>query len=159
MKILLTNAIVFFLGMSSSIVVATEKKITETPILAESGFSDPNMAGNLLQTMFGLIVVIAVIGGAAWAFKRFGHFQTGLHGQMKVVGGLSLGGRERIVLLQVGEQQLVVGVTPSRIQTLHVLKEALSMDEKPEAATGFSMKLQAAMTNRFKQDKSGREEQ
>jgi len=158
MKILLTNAIVFFLGMSSSIVVAAEKKITETPILAESGFSDPNMAGNLLQTMLGLIVVIAVIGGAAWAFKRFGHFQTGLHGQMKVVGGLSLGGRERIVLLQVGEQQLVVGVTPSRIQTLHVLDEALSMDEKPEPATGFSMKLQAAMTNRFKQNQPGREE-
>ena len=157
-KTLLINTIIICLGISSNIVAAAEKKITEATVLADSSFSDPNMAGNLLQTTLGLLVVIAVIAGAAWAFKRFGHFQAGIHGQIKVVGGISLGARERVVLLQVGEQQIVIGVTPSRIQTLHVLDEALPIDENAGPATGFSMKLQTAMANRFKQGQSGREE-
>ena len=90
-------------------------------MLAGSGLADPNMTSSLIQTTLGLLVVLAIIGGAAWGFKRFGNFQTGVQGKLKVVGGISLSTRERVVLLQVGDKQLVVGVTPGHIQTLHVL--------------------------------------
>ncbi len=142
------NITVFLLSLFSSIVVAIEKKSIETNVLSEPNYSDPNMAGNLIQTTLGLFVVLALIGVAAWAFKRFGHFQTGVHGKMKIIGGLSLGSRERVVLLQIGEKQLVVGVTSSHIQTLHVLDEALPDEDTSEKGTGFSAKLQAAITNR-----------
>lgn len=42
-----------------------ESKLAETKVLSGAGLSDPNVAGSLLQTTLGLLVVLAVIGGAA----------------------------------------------------------------------------------------------
>ncbi|NOX91791.1 MAG: flagellar biosynthetic protein FliO [Gammaproteobacteria bacterium] len=106
------------------------------------------MAGNLAQTTLGLLVVLLVIGAAAWAFKRFGNVHVGAQGRMKIIGGISLGTRERAVLLQVGEQQLVIGVSPGRVQTLHVLDKPVLVEDKPENSTNFSSRLQAAILNR-----------
>ena len=53
-------------------------------------------------------------------------------GGLRILGGLSMGARERVVLLQVGDTQLLVGVAPGRVQTLHVLEQPL-----PAAASGL----------------------
>lgn len=136
----------------SNVVLAVESTIAKTldtkGSVAGSGLSDPNMAGSLIQTTLGLLVVLAVIGGAAWAFKRFSGFQAGAQGKLKVVGGISLSARERVVLLQVGNQQLVVGVAPGQIQTLHVLNEPLP-DDTVEEPSSFSDKLQSALARRI----------
>jgi len=116
--------------------------------LPGSGLSDSNMAGNLAQTTLGLLVVLLVIGAAAWAFKRFGNVHVGAQGRMKIIGGISLGTRERAVLLQVGDQQLLIGVSPGRVQTLHVLDKPVLIEEKPGNATSFSSRLQSAILNR-----------
>lgn len=112
-----------------------------------AGTGESDIAGNLIQTTLGLIVILAMIAGAAWLAKRFGNFKVGAQGRMKIVGGLSVGTRERVVLLQVGEQQLLVGVAPGRIQTLHVLDEALPVEsthvDNPKNA--FAEKLNAAL--------------
>lgn len=139
------------LFLMSDLVLAAEPdstKMGESKILAGGGLSDPNMAGSLIQTTLGLLVVLVVIGGVAWAFKRFGHFQTGMQGKMKVVGGVSLGARERVVLLQVGDQQLVLGVAPGHIQTLHVLEKPLPTDSESTGTTSFSNRLQSAIASR-----------
>ncbi len=123
--------------------------ISETEkALPGSGLSDSNMAGNLAQTTLGLLVVLLVIGAAAWAFKRFGNVHVGAQGRMKIIGGISLGTRERAVLLQVGDQQLVIGVSPGRVQTLHVLDKPVLVEEKPANTTSFSSRLQSAILNR-----------
>lgn len=147
------------LTQASSFVHALESvtgKIAEPKSIAVGGLSDPNMASSLIQTTLGLLVVLAVIGGAAWAFKRFGNFQTGVQGKLKIVGGISLGTRERVVLLQVGEQQLVVGVAPGQIQTLHVLDEPLPTDAAEEAPS-FSMRLQSAMAKHVAKKSAGKD--
>jgi flagellar protein FliO/FliZ len=115
---------------------------------AGSGMSDPNMAGNLVQTTLGLLVVLLLIGAAAWAFKRFGNIHVGAQGRMKIIGGISLGARERAVLLQVGEQQIVLGVSPGRVQTLHVLDKPVQVEEKPADPMSFSSRLQSAILSR-----------
>lgn len=149
----LTRKIIFisFLQASGFVhaVESSADKLASSKVLSGTGLSDPNMAGSLIQTSLGLLVVLAVIGGAAWAFKRFGSFQTGMQGRMKVVGGVSLGARERVVLLQVGDQQLVVGVAPGQIQTLHVLDEPLSTNEDAAEPMSFSARLQSVMANRI----------
>jgi flagellar protein FliO/FliZ len=130
---------------ASGFVHAVESDVAKSKTLSGGGLSDPNMAGSLIETTLGLLVVLAVIGGVAWAFKRFGHFQTGVQGKLKIVGGVSLGARERVVLLQVGDQQLVVGVAPGQIQTLHVLNEPLPEGNDSGDAPTFSSRLQSAM--------------
>ena len=131
--------------------VAAEKISAEAhtgKALAGTGLSDPNMAGNLIQTTLGLLLVLVIIGVAAWAFKRFGNLQVGAQGRMKIIGGVSLGTRERAVLLQVGDQQLVIGVAPGRVQLLHALNSPVPVEEKSADTMNFSSRLQAAILNR-----------
>jgi len=146
----------FIFAAESAVVSSAEKlekskELTKglTKELTEGSFSDPSIAGNLIQTTLGLLVVLGVIAVAAWAFKRFGHFQSGMQGKLKVVGGISLGSRERVVLLQVGDKQLVVGVAPGKIQTLHVLDEPLLVENEKPKAVSFSERLQSAVTSRM----------
>jgi flagellar protein FliO/FliZ len=70
--------------------------------------------------------------------------------KMKVVAGLSLGGREKIVLVQVGEKQLLLGVSPGKIDNLLVLEgDDCIYQEKnngmSEAENDFSHKLKQIM--------------
>ncbi len=149
--VVLVSTISFSLDVNAVDKTTAESIVTNSSkakTLAGNGLSDPNMAGNLVQTTLGLLVVLLLIGAAAWAFKRFGNIHVGAQGRMKIIGGISLGARERAVLLQVGEQQLVVGVSPGRVQTLHVLDKPVLVDEKPADTMSFSTRLQAAVMNR-----------
>ena len=78
----------------------------------------PSAAGSLVQTMLSLGFVIALLVGLAWLLKRFGpkHITGGT--TVKLVGALSVGARERILVVEVGEQWIVVGASPGRMNAL-----------------------------------------
>lgn len=106
---------------------------------------EPLAMGSLVRLTFGLLAVLAAIIVAAWLMKRVGRFQSGVGGAMKVIGGLSMSARERVVLIQVGETQLLLGVAPGRVQTLHVLQERIA-SQSPDVESGrFAEKLRAAL--------------
>ncbi|OGT19970.1 MAG: flagellar biosynthetic protein FliO [Gammaproteobacteria bacterium RBG_16_57_12] len=84
-------------------------------------------AGNLSYTgmitmTLGLVVVLGMIFGVAWLFRRLGQHHGVASGSLKALAGLPLGARERLVLIQVGDKQILLGVTPNTVQTLHVLE-------------------------------------
>jgi len=79
---------------------------------------------NMLNMFMGLAVVIALILGLAWVLKKYGKVTGSNVVDMKVLGGLSLGTREKAILIEVDNTRLLVGVTPGHIQTLHVLGES-----------------------------------
>ncbi|XLZ70189.1 flagellar biosynthetic protein FliO [Massilia sp. SR12] len=81
----------------------------------------PSAAGSLLQTILSLGFVIALLVGLAWLLKRFGpkHITGGT--TVKLVGALSVGARERILVVEVGEQWIVVGASPGRMNALATL--------------------------------------
>ncbi|MBD3669923.1 MAG: flagellar biosynthetic protein FliO, partial [Gammaproteobacteria bacterium] len=90
--------------------------------------------------------VVLLIVFMAWMLKRINGFSTSMSGELKVIAGLNLGQREKIVLLKVGDKQLLVGVTPHTISTLHVLDESIQVSESD--TTGyqlFATKLKNAM--------------
>jgi flagellar biosynthetic protein FliO len=74
--------------------------------------------GSLLQTLFALILVLAVLGALAWFLKRYGPKVGGGNANLRVVGSLNLGGRERIMVVEVGNEWIVVGASPGRINAL-----------------------------------------
>jgi flagellar protein FliO/FliZ len=80
---------------------------------------DP-LGGGLTQLILGLVLILALIAGAAWLLRRFLPLRGG-DGAIKILGGLALGARERLVLVQVEEARLLLGIAPGRVQTLHVL--------------------------------------
>lgn len=107
---------------------------------------NPIATSDILQALLGLIVVIAVIFLGAWLLRRVARLQMPAAGAMRILGGLALGARERIVLVQIGEEQLVIGVAPGRIQTLHVMSEPLKTIATDESSTsGFAHRLMTAI--------------
>ena len=102
--------------MAQAFAVETSTPKPVAPLNIGTSVSTP-MIG---QVVLGLTLVLMLIVGLAWFLKRYGKFQMALGGQMKMLGGLSLGARDRVVILQVGETQLLLGISPGRIQTLHV---------------------------------------
>lgn len=93
--------------------------------------SGPVSSTAILQMIFGLAVVLALIAGGAFLLRRLGRFQSNVIQGFKVVGALPVGSRERVVLMQVGETQLLLGVSPGRVSTLHVLPEKVESAASP----------------------------
>lgn len=85
--------------------------------------SAPSSLGNLAQVAIWLVVVVLVILASAWLLRRFGGGMLGGGQTIRILSATSLGGRDRLALVQVGEQQLLLGVSPGRINTLHVFDE------------------------------------
>jgi flagellar protein FliO/FliZ len=89
------------------------------PRLIES----PLSAGNLVDTGIGLLLVLALMLGLAWLVKRYVQVPGIGKGQVQIHGGVSLGAREKAVLLSVEGRRLLVGIAPGRVQTLLVLDD------------------------------------
>jgi flagellar protein FliO/FliZ len=137
------HSIYLFLLIPLQVISAEEKAISSVN-------TDPMSGGYLLQLILGLIVVIICIVALAWITKRVNRLQSSGDGYLKVLGGLSMSARERVVLLQVGEQQLLVGVSPGRINTLHVLDSPVTGSDKTSNAGSFSEKLSTMLNDSLK---------
>ncbi|GAB6068060.1 hypothetical protein JCM13664_13790 [Methylothermus subterraneus] len=103
---------------------------------------DPPLAG---QWLGGLAVVLVLIVLSLWLLQRLSRWHAPAGGQLRVLGGLSLGGRERLLVVEVGQTQLVLGVAPGRVQTLHVLEGEARLER---AAGSFGQQLKHMLTQR-----------
>lgn len=81
----------------------------------------PSLA--MAQVFFGLLLVVGTILALAWLSRRLGGALPGNGKLMKILAVLPLGTREKIVLVEVGGQQLMLGVTPGQINTLQVFEQ------------------------------------
>lgn len=84
--------------------------------------------GSMLQMIAGLLLVLLLIGAIAWALKRFAIFPQAASGAVKVIASASVGQRERVVIVEVEDARLVLGVTPQQINTLHCLPKNSASD-------------------------------
>lgn len=87
--------------------------------------------GGLFQVFSGLIVVLGLLGVAAWFLKRIGGAKTHGTGAVHVVGGVSVGTRERVLVVEVADQWIVVGVAPGQISSLATMPKQIA----PEAVS------------------------
>jgi flagellar protein FliO/FliZ len=123
---------------------ATEK----TEKLAGRVNVEPLSGGTMAQVALGLLFVLLLVIGGAWLLKRMGGFAIAGNSTLKILGGLSMGARERVVLMQVGEEQILIGVSPGRIQTLHVLDKPINVNDKDKPEPGFAERLSEALARR-----------
>ncbi len=123
-----------------SLLIAAEDEGKAPARLAEL----PLDSSHLANTAIGLVLVLALIIGLAWVLRRFGGLPHVGKGVVTIIGGVSLGTRERAVLLQVGETRLLVGVSPGRVQTLHVLAKN-EWDTNTGKQPAFEQELDAAL--------------
>ena len=106
-------------------------------VAAQKDILSPVNPANIIQMFFALCLVLGLIVALAWFVKRFGLIQTPSSLSMRVLSSLSLSGKERVVLVEVGEQQFLIGVSPGRVSRLHTFDEAVVSDsERPTALPG-----------------------
>jgi flagellar protein FliO/FliZ len=80
-------------------------------------------AGGLTQVTVSLVLVLGAVFAAAWLVKKLRGFGRFGAGQIEIVAEVALGTKERAVLVQVGGQQLLLGVATGRVNLLHTLAE------------------------------------
>ena len=124
------------------------------PAGAPMTMAPTSSAGSLLQTIFALVFVLALLIGLAWFMKRYGPKVMGGNNKMRVVSSLNLGGRERIVLVEVADQWIVVGASPGRINALATMPRQegelpqLATTQNGPAAANFSEWLKQTIEKR-----------
>ena len=77
--------------------------------------------GAVLQTIVGLLVVIGLVFACAWLARRFGLQPANRGGLVKTIGGASLGGKERVAVVEIGDTWLVLGTAPGNVRLLHTM--------------------------------------
>ena len=114
-------------------------------------------SGDIAAWGIGLLMVLSVFFLCAWGVRKLSGLTVAGSEKMRVVGGLSLGMREKIILLQVGRKQLILGLTPGRIETLHVLEgeDCLIREEEATAEIGFGQIVRQAMKSRPDRSRNG----
>ena len=95
----------------------------------------PAGVGSLGQVTLSLGLVLAVIFAAAWLVRRMRGFNRAAPGSLDVIADLPLGQKERAVLVRVGTQQILLGVAPGRVNTLHVLNPPIDIAAAPSNPT------------------------
>ncbi len=103
--------------------------------------AEGSMGGQLVQVLLGLLLVIGMIFVLAWLLRRVQ--QIGPRGGqvIKLVASQPLGPRERLVLVQVGNEQILLGLTAGRITPLHTLKEPVYVADPQAATPEFAQRL------------------
>jgi flagellar protein FliO/FliZ len=103
-------------------------------------------SGFMLQFLAGLAIVLVCIVGLAWLMKRAGGLRASAYGTLRVIDGIALSARERIVLVQVGDTQVLLGVAPGRVNRVHVLDEKVATVAQAQTApVNFAERLKQVM--------------
>ncbi|WP_265919889.1 flagellar biosynthetic protein FliO [Cupriavidus nantongensis] len=132
--------------------------------IAAEGTPAPAISGaaSLAQAGLGLFAIIALILGLAWMARRAGLVRHATGGAMKVVGSTMLGARQRLVLVEVGDTWLVLGVSPGEIRPLHTMAAGspaasqtggahiVAGPSQPPTGGSFAEKLLRSMQAQFK---------
>lgn len=89
------------------------------------------------QMALGLLIVVALIFVLAWVIRYVRDIGPAGGQPLRVVGQLGLGRKERVVLIEAGDKQLLLGVAPGRVETLHVLDEPIELRPGPRVPNNF----------------------
>jgi len=136
------SSLILFLGGLTQVFAADKeppKFLTSTP--------EPSQY--IGQILLSLVLILIIIFVSAWLLKRFSAF-SGISGShLKVISALGVGQREKILIVQVGEEQLLLGITTTQITLLHKLEEKLEpASPAPVFNSAFSKRLQEAMSSK-----------
>lgn len=134
--------ILFLLAIPLQVFAETAQK---TPMPAPTSVI---AAESMTQMITGLALVLVIIIAIAWLLKRFSILPTTTTEHIKIVAMTSVGQRERIVIVDIGETRLVLGVAPGQVNKLHSMEKS-SMDtvdkKSAKKAALFSEKLDSSI--------------
>ncbi|SDO25389.1 flagellar biosynthetic protein FliO [Pseudomonas jinjuensis] len=136
------NRLIAFLALLPALAIAEE---TPAPAIVHATTTPGMITGSagtqLMQLLFGLVLVVALIFLLAWLLRRVQQVTPRGNQVIRVLSTQPLGPRDRLVLVQVGKEQILLGLTPGRITPLHVMQEPVHLADSEPASPDFARGL------------------
>jgi flagellar protein FliO/FliZ len=119
---------------------------TPTPVAAQAITPAPVIATNSLNMAWGILFLLALVGAAYWLIRRSGGLQLHSGRGMKMVAGLQVGPRERVVLIEMAGQQWLLGVAPGNVNLLqHFEQPIVQTGLQNKGGDDFASKIRAVL--------------
>jgi flagellar protein FliO/FliZ len=118
-----------------------------TPINSKLNSTTSNSSAQIANLIGGLALILLLIFGLSWFVKRFNQGGFTQNPAIKMLAAMPLGTRERLMLVEVGGKQILLGITPTQITNLQVFDEPVivSKNKTPPDSSDFSQKLMAIL--------------
>lgn len=107
--------------------------------------ADPFSATYVFKLIAVMAFILLLIFALAWMMKKMQLNQHSHAGLIKIVSAIAVGQRDRIALIEVGDEQILVALTPGRIAKLHELKKPLELPPQSASTQSFGDKFQQLM--------------
>ena len=103
------------------------------------------MENQIIQISIYLTAIVGLILGCAYLLKKPNRNGFQVQGPIKIVASLSLGIKEKLVLIQIGDsQQILLGVSPERIEKIQSFDEPVITGDEADL-DNFKDKLREIM--------------
>jgi flagellar protein FliO/FliZ len=119
-----------------NIAAVDEVVSTVTPVLG---------GGELLNMGLSIVVVIGAILLLGWFYSKSRFLKSSGAEIINVIATRALGPKERLLIIEVAEQQLLIGMTATAVQTLHVFEKPLAIPAAENEQPGFAARLRSTM--------------
>ena len=100
---------------------------------------------DILSLGASMLIVVAAVIALGWLYSRFRFSGAGSGDVINVVASRALGPKERIVLIEIADQQLLVGMTATQVQTLYAFDQPVVTQPAINDTPGFAERLRAAV--------------
>lgn len=126
-----------------------------TPDPAKPGGVKVGSGGHLASVALGLVFIVLLILALGWFMRRFNQGGMFNNSAIKIVAVTPLGTRERLLVVDISGQQLLIGVTATQINTLHVFTEPVVEANNSGGGSEFGRKLLAVLQQKTPQQPPG----
>ncbi|KAF0813058.1 Flagellar protein FliO [Andreprevotia sp. IGB-42] len=108
--------------------------------------SAPSLSGQFVQVIVALGLVLGLIVAVAWLMRRFTMLPMAAGARLRVVSGVMVGPKERVVIVEIDDTWLVLGVTAQAVNKLHELPRSVQPAATPgPAMPAFAERLARAL--------------
>ena len=137
------------LALLTSGAAAAESAAADKGVAAANAVSAApplQLGASALQMALGLLFVLAMLFAFMWLLKILGQPRGSFSGLLRVVAAIAVGARERVVVVEVGDSWLVLGVAPGQVAALAEIPRQETPPPPPGA--NFPAWLRQAMQRR-----------
>ena len=101
----------------------------------------PETGSALLQMALSLTIVLVLLVGSLWLLRRFRIGQGRPGSVLRVVASAPVGPRESVVVVELGEEWLVLGVAPGNVRLLQTRPRSTLAEDGRAASAAFATRL------------------
>ena len=120
---------------------------TEALAIASSVPHSVISRGELMRVLTGLLIVVLIIVSLSWIIKRLNVVHLGSSKGFESIASMTLGPKEKVMLLRIGTRYLLIGVGASAVSTLCDFGEQLPDGFDNESKPSFAAILKSVARN------------